>query len=380
MKHADFVHLHVHTQFSLLDGAIRLEDLFRKAREYAMPAIAITDHGNLFGAISFYHEAYRTGIKPIIGCELYVAPKSRKDRESSGIGEAARHLVVLARNLTGYKNLLKLTSLGYLEGFYYRPRVDKELLSQSSDGLIGLGACLHGEVSELLLKGNFEAATKAAEEYRDIFGEENFFLEIMENGIPEQEEVNQGLIKIGRKLSIPLVATNDCHYLNREDAEAHEILLCIQTGKTIEDADHMRFSTDEFYFKSPAEMIRRFSYFPEAIENTLRIAERCNLTLSFDDIYLPHFKIDQEKTLDEYLKEMANRGLQQLLKTVSDGQWDRYWTRLQHELSIIQSMGFAGYFLIVADFIGYARSKNIPVGPGRGSVAGSLVEIGRAHV
>lgn len=373
MKHADFVHLHVHTQYSLLDGAIRLEDLFKKAHEFSMPAVAITDHGNLFGAVDFYRSAYKAGIKPIIGCELYVAPRSRFDRDTGGRGETAKHIVLLARNIQGYRNLVRLSSLGYLEGFYYKPRIDKELLAQASEGLIGLSACLHGEVSEHLLRGDGDAAMKAAAEYRDILGEGHFYLEIMENGIPEQKEVNKGLIEIGRKLGIPLVATNDCHYLNREDAEAHEILLCIQTGKTVEDADRMKFATDEFYFKSPDEMKSLFSYCPESIENTVIIAEKCNLTLSFDNIFLPHFEIGPEKTLEEHLRELAKRGLERIASSFPAEDKDRYAKRLNRELEIIQEMGFAGYFLIVADFINYARSRNIPVGPGRGSVAGSLV-------
>jgi DNA polymerase-3 subunit alpha len=373
MKHANFVHLHVHTQYSLLDGAIRLEDLFKKAKAYAMPAIAITDHGNMFGAIDFYQTAYRTGIKPIIGCELYVAPGSRFSRESNSKIENARHIVVLARNIHGYRNLIKLTSMGYLEGFYYRPRVDKELLKQFGDGLIGLSACLHGEISEHLLRGDKESAAKAALEYRDIFGDGNFYLEIMENGIPEQRDVNRGLIELGEKLSIPIVATNDCHYLNPEDAEAHDILLCIQTGRTIEDADRMKFATNEFYLKPPEEMIKSFSYCPESIDNTVKIAEKCNLTLTFDNIFLPHFEIEQEKTLDEYLRDLAKIGLENILTGVVGEERDKYLKRLHQELDIIQSMGFSGYFLIVSDFINYAKKKNIPVGPGRGSVAGSLV-------
>ena len=373
MKHADFVHLHVHTQYSLLDGAIRLEDLFKRAHEYSMPAVAITDHGNLFGAVDFYRSAYRAGIKPIVGCELYVAPRSRFDRDTGGRGETAKHIVLLARNIQGYRNLVRLSSLGYLEGFYYKPRIDKELLAQSSEGLIGLSACLHGEVSEHLLRGDEDAAMKAASAYRDILGDGHFYLEIMENGIPEQKEVNKGLMEIGRKLGIPLVATNDCHYLSREDAEAHEILLCIQTGKTVEDADRMKFATDEFYFKSPDEMKRLFSYCPESIENTVIIAEKCNLTLNFDNVFLPHFEIGPEKTREEHLRELAKKGLERIASSLTAEEKNRYAKRLNQELEIIQAMGFAGYFLIVADFINYARSRNIPVGPGRGSVAGSLV-------
>ena len=378
MKHADFVHLHVHTQYSLLDGTIRLEDLLRKAKEYQMPAIAMTDHGNMFGAISFYQQAYKQGIKPIIGCELYLAPRSRFDKNGYHAGESARHLLVLVKNIQGYKNLMKLTTTGYLEGFYYKPRIDKEILKRHHEGLIGLSACLHGEIASFLLRGNKDAARQAAMEYQAIFGPDNFFLEIMENGLPEQSIANEGLIEISRELSIPLVATNDCHYINREDAEAHEVLLCIQTGKTMEDKDRMRFSTDQFYFRSPEEMKHLFQKCPEAIENTVKLAERCNLTLEFGKFFLPHFEISADESLEDFLSGKAEKGLQgrmpQILKGKQKGDlWEKYEKRLREELDIIESMGFAGYFLIVSDFVNYAKESNIPVGPGRGSAAGSLV-------
>ncbi len=376
MKHADFVHLHVHTQYSLLDGAIRLDRLFEKAKSFSMPAVTITDHGNIFGTIDFYQQAYRAGIKPIIGSELYVAPRSRLDRESYGIGESNRHLVVLVKNAQGYRNLVKLSSISFLEGFYYRPRVDKEILAKYSEGLIGMSACLHGEIADHVLKGNREAARKSAEEYRTIFGDGNFYLEIMENGIPEQKVANQGILALGKELGIPVVATNDCHYLNREDSEAHDILLCIQTGKTIEDTDRMRLGTDQFYFRSPEEMIKLFDYCPEAIENTINVAEKCNLTLNFDQIFLPHFTIQGDKTLEEHLRDLTIEGWQKLRRElgINEGpQLEQYEKRLYKELEIIKSMGFAGYFLIVADFINHAKARQIPVGPGRGSVAGSLV-------
>lgn len=378
MKQADFVHLHVHTQYSLLDGAIRLEDLLKKAREYGMPAIAMTDHGNMFGAVSFYQQAHKQGIKPIIGCELYVAPRSRFDRNSHHAGDAARHLLVLAKNIQGYKNLMKLTTAGFLEGFYYKPRVDKELLRQHSEGLIGLSACLHGEIAECLLRGEKDAARLAAQEYRDIFGPENFFLEIMENGLAEQAVANEGLAGLSRELNIPLVATNDCHYINREDAEAHTVLLCIQTGKTLEDKDRMRFETDQFFLRSPEEMKQLFRKNPSAIENTIRIAQMCNLKLELGQILLPHFEISTDQNLDEMLMQKANDGLQRLLPQILKGNMDvlvreRYEKRLREELEMIRSMGFSGYFLIVSDFVDYAKQCNIPVGPGRGSAAGSLV-------
>ena len=378
MKHADFVHLHVHTQYSLLDGTIRLDDLFKKAREYKMPAVAMTDHGNMFGAIDFYQRAYKHGIKPIIGCELYVAPGSRLTKSAGAMGETARHLLVLVKNMQGYKNLLKLTTAGYLEGFYYRPRVDKEILAECHEGLIATSACLHGEISSHILKGNVDAAVKAAGEYREIFGADNFFLELMENGLPEQKKVNAELLEISRKLSIPPVATNDCHYLDQKDSEAHEVLLCIQTGKTLEDPDRMRFGTDEFYFKSPETMSQMFGYCREALDNTILIAERCNLKLEFGKFFLPHFEIDTDQTLDEYLKELASQGLEDLMPVIMKNHQlpdmeNVYKKRLAEELEIIKSMGFAGYFLIVSDFVNYAKRQNIPVGPGRGSAAGSLV-------
>jgi len=376
MKHADFVHLHLHTQYSLLDGTIRLADLFKMARDYKMPAVAITDHGNMYGAVDFYQQAYKAGIKPIIGCELYVAPKSRFDKTSEGPGETARHLIVLAKNLQGYRNLIKLTSSGFLEGFYYRPRVDKELLSSHNEGLIATSACLHGEVADWILKGDLDRAKASARQYLEIFGEGNYYLEMMENGIPEQSLVNEKLMEISKELSIPLVATNDCHYLERTDSEAHEVLLCIQTGKTMDDTGRMRFATDAFYLKSPDEMKQLFAYCPEAIENTVAIAEKCNLKLDFNQVFLPHFEIGHGRSLDEHLQEMAQAGLEKIMPRILQGHdpslRQKYEKRLERELDIIKSMGFAGYFLIVSDFINYAKSRNIPVGPGRGSAAGSL--------
>ena len=378
MKHSDFVHLHLHTQYSLLDGMIRLEDLFKKAREYKMPAIAITDHGNMFGAIDFYQQAYKYGIKPIIGCELYVAPNKLTDRT---VGESAKHLVVLVKNIQGYKNLMKLTTAGYLKGFYYRPRVDKDLLKECHEGLIASSACLHGEIAEMIMQGNIEGAKKTALQYQEIFGEGNFYLELMENGIAEQKIANAGLIEISNELSIPLVATNDCHYLEREHAEAHDVLLCIQTGKTIKDPDRMSLSTDQFYFRSPEEMHQLFSLTPEALSNTINIAEKCNLSLEFGKFYLPKFEVkNQEESLNDYLERKAREGLEKLFPFILKGHKgneeaikEKYEKRLSEELEIIKKMGFAGYFLIVSDFVKHAKHNNIPVGPGRGSAPGSLV-------
>ena len=378
MKHSDFVHLHLHTQYSLLDGMIRLEDLFKKAREYKMPAIAITDHGNMFGAIDFYQQAYKHGVKPIIGCELYVAPNKLTDRVA---GETSKHLIVLVKNTQGYKNLMKLTTASYLKGFYYRPRVDKELLKECHEGLIASSACLHGEIADLIMQGNMDAAKKAAITYQDIFGEGNFYLEIMENGIPEQKIANAGLIEISKELSIPLVATNDCHYLERDHAEAHDVLLCIQTGKTIKDTDRMHLSTDQFYFRSPEEMHQLFSLTPEALSNTVSIAEKCNFSLESGKFYLPNFEIkDPEESLNKYLERKAREGLEKLFPVILKDQKEneseikeKYEKRLNQELEIIKAMGFAGYFLIVSDFVKHAKHNDIPVGPGRGSAPGSLV-------
>jgi DNA polymerase-3 subunit alpha len=379
MKHANFVHLHLHTQFSLLDGAIRLEELFKLAKNYRMPALAVTDHGSMFGAIEFYQQAERNGIKPIIGCEVYVAPGSRFEKASRGISEASFHLILLAKNLVGYRNLMKLVSAGYFEGFYYRPRVDKELLRKYNEGLIALSACLKGEIPFFLASGDKGKAWQAAEELKAIFPDRRFYLEIQENKIPEQKKVNAGLLEIARELSLPLAATNDCHYLRREDAKAHEILLCIQTGKTLRDVDRMQFSTEEFFFRSAEEMEELFSYCPESLQNTVEIAERCNLELKLNELQFPKFQVPPGETLDSFLEKSAQQGLEKRLSEMrTKGEprslsHDFYRDRLQKELGMIQKMGFAGYFLIVADFIRYAKERNIPVGPGRGSGAGSLV-------
>ena len=381
MKHSDFVHLHLHTQYSLLDGMIRLEELFKKVKEYAMPAVAITDHGNMFGAIDFYQQAFKHGVKPIIGSELYVAPKDRRDKTPAAIGEAARHLVVLVKNRQGYNNLMKLSSLAHIEGFYYRPRVDKALLRECSEGLIASSACLHGEIASWIVRGNMEEARKAAREYLEIFGEDNFYLEIMENGIPEQTIANRGLIELSKELSIPLIATNDCHYLNADHAEAHNVLLCIQTGKTIEDKDRMSMATDQFYVRSPQEMQALFAATPEALENTVKIAERCNMTFEFGKFHLPKFQVKHpEETLEIYLERKAISGLEKRMPAIMQYSKEdeetvrkKYNKRLHEELEIIKKMGFAGYFLIVSDFIKHAKHNDIPVGPGRGSAAGSLV-------
>jgi DNA polymerase-3 subunit alpha len=369
MLRSEFIHLHLHTQYSLLDGACRIPELLKLANLYKMDALAITDHGNMFGAIDFYLTSQEAGIKPIIGCEVYVAPASRLEKNSAGIDEASYHFLLLAKDETGYRNLMKLVSLGYLEGFYYRPRVDKEALSQYHDGLIGLTSCLKGEIPTLLQQRRFNDALKTADELLNIFGKENFYLELHRNLIPEQKIVNDGLLKISQDLNIPTVATNDVHYLNKEDAKSHEALLCIQTQTTLDDPNRLRFQTEEFYFKSPEEMKKLFADIPAAITNTLEIAERCNLELDFSQVHLPKFEPPQGKTKDEFLSELCELGLKERFPEVSPQIMDR----LGHELKIIKDAGFASYFLIVGDFIRYAKKQGIPVGPGRGSAAGSLI-------
>lgn len=368
----DFIHLHNHTHYSLLDGACKVEDLIEACAAFDMPALAITDHGNLFGAIEFYTKAKEAGIKPIIGAEVYIAPKSRFDKTSSkGGSDASFHLILLAKDYTGYKNLMKLVSIGFLEGFYYKPRIDKEVLRQNSGGLIAMSACLKGEVPQMLLRNNLPAAEAAAREYQEIF-KDDFYLEIHRHNIPDEQKIEPGIFDISRRLNIPLVATNDTHYFKREHAFAHDILLCLQTNKALEDQDRLHFSTDEVYFKSPAEMNALYQDIPQAIQATLEIAEKCNLELNLKSIHLPRYEVPQSHrhlSLDDYLAHLAKEGLKQRYPTVTP----ELEQRLQYELDIIRKMGYAGYFLIVKDFIDFARQQRIPVGPGRGSAAGSLV-------
>jgi len=368
--HSDFVPLHLHTEYSLLDGTIRIDELIERAIQYKIPAIAITDHGNLFGAIEFYRKVSRAGIKPIIGCEVYVARGSRFEKGTSkNHQDTAHHLILLCKDMDGYRNLVNLISKAYIEGFYYKPRIDKDLLAQYSGGLIGLSSCLKGEVPSYLSLGMVDKAKEAALTYKRILGADNFFLEIQANELPEQEAINRQLVELGRELHIGVVATNDSHYLNKEDAKAHDVLLCIQTGKTLNDADRMRFSKDTFYFKSPQEMQDAFRDIPEAIKNTRIISERCNLDIRFDKFRLPYYELPDRDEPNDYLKRLAADGLKRKVRTVTD----EYAQRLKRELDIIEEMGFASYFLIVWDFIQYAKRRGIPVGPGRGSAAGSLV-------
>ena len=369
--HVDYVPLHVHTEYSLLDGAIRLKELVVQAEAYRMPAVAITDHGNLFGAVDFYRRSVKAGIKPIIGCEVYMAPGSRFEKKNaSHSDEGFFHLILLSKDNAGYKNLVSLVTKSYTEGFYYKPRIDIELLKQHHEGLIGLTSCLKGEVPYFLQKGMADKAKEIAIRYRDILGHDNFYIEIQDNGIPEQEDVNRKLIELAKELQISIVATNDCHYMKKEDARAHDILLCIQTGTTSTDKNRLRFSSDSLYFKSPEEMGKAFKDIPEAILNTRAIAERCNVEFKLGLNLLPVYTLEGRQKSDAVLEKLALEGL--LLKCGSDS-GEIYRDRLRKELDMIQKMGYASYFLIVWDFISYARQKGIPVGPGRGSAAGSLV-------
>jgi len=363
-----FVHLHVHSEYSLLDGSCRIKDLIAKTKELNMKAIAITDHGVMYGVIDFYKEAVVQGIKPIIGCEIYVAPRSMQNREY-GIDNENYHLVLLAKDMVGYKNLMKIVTVASIEGFYYKPRVDREFLKEHSEGLIALTACLAGEVPSYILRGEYEKAKEAALFYDSVFGRGNFYLELQDHGILEQQKVNKELIRLSKETGIPLVATNDVHYLEKKDAKAHEVLLCIQTGKTIDDEDRMSFPTDEFYLKSPQEMENLFSCCKEAIENTEKIADMCNVEFEFNKTKLPKYDLPKGVDSYEYLRKLCYEGLYKRYKNPSK----EVIERLDYELSVIKQMGYVDYFLIVWDFIKFAKDNGIMTGPGRGSAAGSLV-------
>ncbi|MDD5085500.1 MAG: DNA polymerase III subunit alpha [Candidatus Omnitrophica bacterium] len=369
MPHKNFVHLHVHSQYSLLDGACKIPELISRSIDLGFPAIAITDHGSMFGIIEFVSEARKQGIKPIIGIETYVAPGSRFDKASHGIKEASFHLVLLACNEQGYKNLMKLSSIGYLEGFYYKPRVDREVLKTYSEGIIALSACLQGEAAYYVLNDQMKEAEKTVRAYCDIFGIENFFLEVQDHGLEEQKKINQAFLKLNKSLGVNLVATNDIHYLYKKDSVAHDALLAIQTGTTLSDPNRLRFSTDQFYLRTAEEMESLFKGYPGALENTVRIAERCNVELDFDKTYLPEFTPPGGKSKEQFLEELCEAGLIKRHGTISED----YAKRLDFELKVINSMNYTSYFLIVWDFIRFARESKIAVGPGRGSAAGSLV-------
>ena len=377
---AEFVHLHLHSEYSLLDGACRIEELLDKAVELKMPAVAITEHGNMFSSIIFHDQARKRGLNPILGCEVYVAPGDRRLKTGTP-GETANHLVLLAETCEGYHNLIKLVSAGYTEGFYYKPRIDKDLLAQHARGLIGLSSCLKGEVATGIRSEQQQKAVAAAAAYRDILGPDRFFLEMQFQGIEEQKVVNTGLVPIAKDLNLPLVVTNDVHYLKNSDYKPHDILLCIGTGKTVNDADRLRYHGDQFYLKTAEEMAAIFGDYPEALANTLRIAERCQVDLTSTENSLPNFDVPEGFTLEGYFEHVVRQGfemrLPRLKELASAGALqhtiDEYERRLTYEVEMIKKMQYPGYFLIVWDFIRYAREQGIPVGPGRGSAAGSFV-------
>ena len=379
MNSSNFVHLHLHTDYSLLDGACEIGELTAEAARRGMPAVAVTDHGNLFAAANFYHEATTHGVKPIIGCEMYVAPDNHKSRGTDA--ERSNHLVLLCENDEGYRNLMQLVSTGYLDGFYYKPRVDHELLAKHSKGLIALSACLRGEVADALLADNYEQAKTNAYRLRDIFGKGNFFLEVQDQGLEADVRVNRDLLRLSKESGIPLVATNDCHYLTQSDSHAQEVLMCIQTGKTMSDAQRMKFATDQFYFKTAEEMARVFRELPDAVSRTVAIAERCNVKIQRVNNPFPEFKVPDDHTADSYFEKTVREGFQsrapQIDRLVKENRLRHslaeYEKRLTDEIEMIKMMRFSSYFLIVWDFIHYARAQGVPVGPGRGSAAGSLV-------
>ena len=364
-----FVHLHVHTEYSLLDGSNKIKEYVSRVKELGMNSAAITDHGVMYGVIDFYREARRQGINPILGCEVYVAPNSRFDREVAGGEDRYYHLVLLAENNEGYANLMKIVSKGFVEGYYYKPRVDKELLRKYHKGIIALSACLAGEVQRYITKGLYDEAKKIALEYRGIFGADNFFLELQDHGIPEQSLVNQQLLKMSQETGIELVATNDVHYTFAEDEKPHDILLCIQTGKKLSDENRMRYEGGQYYVKSPEEMEKLFPYALQALDNTQKIADRCLVEIEFGVTKLPKYDVPDGFTSWEYLQKLCYEGLSERYGEPSQELKDR----LAYELGTIQNMGYVDYFLIVWDFIKYAKDHGIAVGPGRGSAAGSIV-------
>ncbi len=368
MSAPGFAHLHVHTHYSLLDGATRINALVEKAKQQGSPAVAVTDHGNLFGAIEFYTAATKAGIKPIIGCEVYMAPADRRSREACGIQDASYHLLLLAENLTGYHNLLKLTSRAYREGFYYKPRIDKDLLREIHEGLICTSTCLGGEIPQMLLARNARMAEDIAKTYLEIFGPDRFFIEIQDHGIPQQRQINPELAEIARRIGCGLIATNDVHYLEHDDAGAHDVLLCVSTGKKLADADRLKFETDQFYLKSPEEMHALFRDYPDALANTLRVADLCNVELDFSKVHAPVYTPPEEKRPDDYLRELVYRGAARRYPEITP----EIRERIDYELDVISRKGFSSYFLIVWDVVNFARGAGIPVGA-RGSACSSVV-------
>ncbi|EOU1743400.1 DNA polymerase III subunit alpha [Clostridium perfringens] len=385
-----FCHLHLHSGYSLLDGSGKIKPLIKRAKELGMESIALTDHGVMYGCVDLYKEAKAEGIKPILGCEVYVVPKSRKIKNNDEDNKTY-HLVLLVKNEKGYENLMKIVSVASIEGFYYKPRIDREYLKEHSEGIIALSACLGGEVQKAILNGNIDKAREAATFYRDTF-KDGFYLELQNHGIEEQKKVNEVNIQLAKELNIPLVATNDVHYINQEDSKAHDILMCIQTGKTVDDPNRRRYPSDQFYLKSPEEMWDMFDYIPEALENTLKIAEECNFDYEFHVSKLPKFPLPEGVEPFEYLRKTCFDGLidrlEELRPLKEKGIYDidkvyeigennekvkEDIERLEYELGVIKQMGYVDYFLIVWDFIKYANDNGIPTGPGRGSAAGALV-------
>ena len=372
---SEFVHLHLHSEYSLLDGACRIKDIPARAKECGHTAVAITDHGVMYGVIAFYNECKKQGIKPIIGCEVYVASKSRFEK-NEGRATKYNHLVLLCKNETGYKNLMYMVSKGFTEGFYSKPRIDIELLREHADGLIALSGCLAGKIPTLLLQGEYDNAKAVAKEFSSIFGEDNFYIEIQDHGINEQQQILPSLISLAEECNLPLVATNDCHYLRKNDAQTQAILMCIQTNSSIIDGRPIGFETDEFYYKTTEEMKMLFGRYKGAIENTVKIAEQCNLEFSFDGYKLPKYPIPRGVSAGDYLRSLT---LNAFNERKANGEIDlcgrdiEYSERIEYELSVIDSMGYSDYFLIVWDYVNFAHKNKIPVGPGRGSGAGSLV-------
>ena len=372
----NFTHLHVHTEYSLLDGSSKIKEITKHAAELGMNSLAITDHGVMYGVIDFYEAARSNGIKPIIGCEIYVSPGSRFDKEKQSGEGKYNHLILLAENNQGYQNLMKIVSIGFTEGFYYKPRVDYEILEKYHEGIIATSACLAGIIPRTLTMGMYDDAVKEAIRLRDIFGENNFFLELQDHGIAAQKQVNRQLIKMSDETGIPLICTNDVHYTYKEDADAHDILLCIQTQTTVNDENRMRYPGGQYYLKSPEEMADLFDYVPEALENTQKIADRCNVTIEFGVTKLPRFKYpDEFESSWDYINFLCDKGLKlRYGDKLNDETFKNEVTeRLKYELEVIHNMGYVDYFLIVWDYINFAKEHNIPVGPGRGSAAGSIV-------
>ena len=363
-----FTHLHLHTEYSLLDGACRIEQLMDEVQRLGQTSVAVTDHGVMYGVIDFYRAAKKRGIKPIIGCEVYMAARTRFDKIHA-LDSERYHLILLCENETGYKNLIKLVSEGFVTGFYTKPRIDRELLEKYHEGLIALSACIAGEIPRALLSGDYEGAKKKALWYRSVMGENNFFLEIQDHGLPEQKRIIPMLAQLSRETGIPLVATNDVHYISKEDSEMQQVLICIQTNHTLGEDTGMEFQTQEFYLKSEQEMLSLFPDYADAVERTSEIAERCNVEFEFGKTKLPHFEVPGNQDHFEYLKNMAQEGMH---LRYGENIPEEYQKRLDYELSVISRMGYVDYYLIVHDFINHARSRNIPVGPGRGSGAGSI--------